>query len=157
MVYFTLFTLIFPLLVFSQKHNNDFKERKKEIELKKIGFLTEKMALTAEEAQVFWPVYNDFNTKKEACMKENRGIKKIDINQLDSLSVKELNELADREIEKAKKMLELRIQYHENLKKVIPVKKVILLYEAEKEFKKVLLKDLRFERQNNKTKHFNNK
>jgi len=152
LIYSALLILIFPFSIFSQQNERN-KEFKKEIELRKIGFLTEKMSLTTEEAQVFWPIYNEFNTKKEACMKENRGKKKIDMSLLDTMSEKDLNELAEREIESARKMLELRVQYHENLKKVLAVKKIILLYEAEKEFKKTLLKDLRYERNANRKKH----
>ena len=138
--------LLLPNFAKAQEKKQQYQEKKKEINIKKIAFFTEKLELTEEEDQVFWPVYNDFQDKKENCMRENRG-KKAPVNY-DELSDKELNDLADAEINKGTKMLELRKEYNEKFKKVLPIKKVVRLYEVEREFKKVLLKDLRFERQN---------
>jgi len=144
--------IIFPLALMAQEKKEVHKEKKKEIDLKKIAFITEKLSLTTEEAQAFWPVYNDFQKKKEECMKQNRG-KNAPVDY-DKLTEKELNELADADIIRATKMLELRKQYNADLKKVLPIKKVVMLYDAEREFRKVLVKDLRLERKNNKAKEY---
>lgn len=153
----TVIALIFlmPLTGRSQERKEQFQEKKKEIGIKKIGFLTEQLALTTEEAQAFWPVYNEFESQKDALLKENRDKKEpIDI---DKLSEKELNEMLDAEINKEKKMLDLRIEYQDKFKKVLPVKKVVLLYKAEKEFRKVLLNDIREVRKDRKPKPLNNR
>lgn len=154
-IFSTIITLmlLIPFVLNAQEKKEQFKERKNEINIKKIAFLTEKLELTAEEAQVFWPVYNDFQNKKEECMKENRGIKNpVNYN---NLSDKELNDLADAEIIKASKMLDLRKEFNDNLKKVLPLKKVVMLYDAEKDFKKVLIKDMRLEHKSKRLKNMN--
>ena len=152
------FTVIIALMVLvpfngkSQTKRQQFQDKKKEIDIKKIGFITERLALTTEEAQAFWPVYNDFQTKKENCMKENINLKKDEKVDLDKLSDKELTDMADAEIAREKKMLDIRVEFHENVKKVLPPKKVVLLYQAEKDFKKVLLNDIKEERKEMRAK-----
>ncbi|OPZ99781.1 MAG: hypothetical protein BWY70_00881 [Bacteroidetes bacterium ADurb.Bin408] len=148
-----LISLISIMTVMAQEREKPLQQKKKQLEIQKIGYFTEHMSLTAEEAQAFWPVYNDFQKKREELAAEFRKLKKSPATELDNLSEKELNALADSEIEHAKKMLELRVQLHENVKKVLPLKKVILLYEAEKDFKKHLLKDLKVEQNKARGKH----
>jgi len=140
---FVLISLLSSLTVLSQENNTPLQQRKKQLEIQKIGYFTERLSLTSEEAQAFWPVYNDFQKKREDLVGECRVLKRTQNTDLDKLSEKELSAMADAEIEQAKKMLELRVQFHENVKKVLPLKKVILLYDAEKGFKKQLLKDLK--------------
>lgn len=153
----TVIALFFlmPLTGKSQSKHEQFQEKKKEIGIKKIGYITENLSLTAEEAQAFWPVYNEYEVKRDALIKENR-VKKNPID-IDKLSEKELNEMLDAEINKEKKMLDLRIEYQDKFKKVLPVKKVVLLYKAEKEFRKVLLNDIREARKDKKPKPINNR
>ena len=74
------------------------------------------------------------------------NLKKDEKVDLDKLSDKELTDMADAEIAREKKLLDLRVEFHDNIKKVLSPKKVVLLYQAEKEFKKVLLNDIRQER-----------
>lgn len=150
---FMLISILSSQLVMSQGRKMQLQEKKKQLEIEKIGYFTERLSLTAEEAQAFWPVYSEFQKKREALASEFRPQKKLASSSLDSLSEKELNALADAEIEHAKKMLELRVQFHENVKKVLPLKKVILLYDAEKDFKKDLLKDLKSQQNKARMKH----
>ena len=51
--------------------NNEAKEDWKEkIQSEKIAFLTLEIGLTPQEAQVFWPVYNEINEEKDKAMYE---------------------------------------------------------------------------------------
>ena len=49
-------------------------ERKENIEAMKIGFLTKKLDLTPEEAQKFWPVYNQYSDKMKELRKRRYGV-----------------------------------------------------------------------------------
>lgn len=42
-----------------RRHGKMGEEKRAKIEMYKIQFMTEKLALTSAEAQAFWPVYND--------------------------------------------------------------------------------------------------
>ena len=37
--------------------------KKEKMEAMRVGFITQKLDLTSEEAQKFWPVYNEFQKK----------------------------------------------------------------------------------------------
>ena len=57
--------LSFSVLSMAQKGEKR-KEIKDKIESQKIAFITQKLSLTSDEAKVFWPIYNEYKTKKEA-------------------------------------------------------------------------------------------
>jgi len=40
------------------------QEKREKVKALKVAFLTEKLALTSEEAQKFWPIYNAFEEKQ---------------------------------------------------------------------------------------------
>lgn len=120
-----------------------FKEKRDKIKAQKIAFITDKLDLSPETAQVFWPVYNEAEEVKEKEMKnfrENYNIRKID---LDELSEQEVMEIADGYILHHDKMNDIDKLYHAKYKTVLTPKQIVLLYEAEKEFKLVLLKQVR--------------
>lgn len=55
-------------------------EKKANIEMFKIQFITKKLNLTAAEAQSFWPVYNEHKNAMQAILKEKKD-KEIDMEE----------------------------------------------------------------------------
>lgn len=110
------------------------------MEAKRIAFITQELSLTPEEAQVFWPVYNEYNQKRNQMMILHREERK-DVTDIDKLSESELMELADEDIRNMEDMVALRREYHEKFKQILPVKKVILLYNAERDFNRKLYRE----------------
>lgn len=109
----------------------------------KVAYITKTLNLTSEEAEKFWPIYNEYQDKREvvrAQLTENR--KKVRDNA-ETLTPEELMKLADQEMELRQQDLDLQKEMHEKLKKVLPAKKLALLYVAEEDFKKELLKMLK--------------
>lgn len=130
--------------LFSQPGHDKFHQEKKEkIKAQKVAFITNKLDLSPETAQVFWPVYNEAEAIKEKEMmsfRDNIDIKNID---LDILSDEEIIKLADAYILHHEKMNDINKTYHVKYKSILSPKQVVLLYESEKEFKFVLLKQVR--------------
>ncbi|MEP4946352.1 MAG: hypothetical protein ABJU26_02325, partial [Flavobacteriaceae bacterium] len=62
-----LFTMLLSTNWFYAQHPSG--ERIKTL---KVAYITEKISLTSEEAQSFWPVYNDYEEKKHALRKKER-------------------------------------------------------------------------------------
>lgn len=129
--------------VFSQngaeKKEEKREEKKEKIEAMRIGFLTNHINLTSEEAKVFWPVYNEYNEELEKIKNDRRtGLGKID-----NLSDKEVEAIVDDEIIFDQKMVDIKKKYHAKFKAVLPIKKVGKFYQAENLFKKELLKQIR--------------
>jgi hypothetical protein len=109
----------------------------------KVAYITQALNLTSEEAEKFWPVYNEYSDKRDvvrAQLAENR--KKVK-EQSETLSAEELLRLADEEMTLRQQDLDLQKEMHEKLKKILPAKKLALLYVAEEDFKKELLKMLK--------------
>ena len=123
---------------------------KDKINAQKVAYITKELDLTPQEAQQFWPVYNEFETQRKAINKDFKG-QNIEERQIDfnTLSDKDALEMADNHIILAQKVLDIRKKYHAELKKVLPAKKLLKLYQAEKDFNKFLLKEIK-ERQGNR-------
>jgi hypothetical protein len=119
------------------------QHRREQLESQKIAYLTKELQLTPQEAQIFWPVYNQFDAKRRA-LKQNfsRNVKPEDMD-IDKLTDKEATELADGQIIEAQKLIDLRKEYHAQFKSILPPKKVLKLYEAERGFQKELLGQIR--------------
>ncbi|WP_051359811.1 hypothetical protein [Adhaeribacter aquaticus] len=120
------------------------EERIQKIKNAKIAYITEKLNLTSEQAQKFWPVYNQYEEEKWALKRKSRVFRDTSIEALSDQQVREgLNRrMAVREEEVA-----LERQYMDKFLKVISVKQVALLYRSEREFTKVLLQKLDTNRQ----------
>lgn len=109
------------------------------IKAEKVAFITEKLDLTVKEAQAFWPVYNEFNSKMDLLFKEEHKIAKELKKNIATLSDKDIETKLDRLVEINEEKAKLEKTYHESYKSVLPVKKVALLYQADREFRKYLL------------------
>lgn len=115
-------------------------QRKDRIESFKVAFLTRKMDLTPKEAEQFWPVYNEFNKKLQAIEEKIRSMRNITDQQLEKMTDKEIEDvLAELQVN-IQKMVDLKKQFHEDIKKILPIKKVAKYYLAERAFKEELVK-----------------
>jgi len=112
----------------------------------RVAFITEKLDLTTEEAQQFWPVYNEYQDKKDEFRRENGKIAKQFMENIESIDEAGSAELLQKQMDLKKKEMELDMEYHEKFKKVLSAKKIMKLYLAEHHFKSFLLRQIRGER-----------
>jgi hypothetical protein len=140
----SLFFFVIALNGFSQdaEKGKFSPEQREKIEALKVSFLTTKMNLTPEEAQKFWPVYNKFSEEKHALKKDVRELKQDAKSGLESMSDSDVNKYIEQKFLFEQKELELKKKYLAEFKKVLPVKKIALMYQAEDEFKKHLLEQI---------------
>jgi Spy/CpxP family protein refolding chaperone len=122
------------------------QEKKENIEALKVAFITNKLDLTPEEAQQFWPLYNQYTDKVQDLRKKRRQDNKEKKQNFDEMSDKEIEQAVDNEIIFRQKELDIQKEYHTKFKSVLPVKKVALLYQSEEQFKRVLLDKLKEDR-----------
>jgi len=113
------------------------------VEAQRVAFITQELNLTPEEAQVFWPVYNEYDAKRHELMKSFKDANNMHKTEIENLSEKEADQMLDNQIIEAQKLLDLRKEYHGKFKSVLPAKKVLELYDAEREFQKMLIDRLR--------------
>lgn len=110
--------------------------KKQKMEAHKIAFLSHHLELTPEEAQKFWPVYNQYNNEIKE-LKQNfmnkSGEQKV---KQEELTEKQIEDMIMKEMEFSQKKLDLKKQYHSKFKEVLPVRKLAKLYKVEKNFMK---------------------
>ena len=111
------------------------------IQTAKIAFLSQKLELTPEEAQKFWPVYNEFNQKRKDIQIERR-IARLEMEK-SSFSDDDARKIISDEFEARKNELQLEEQYFQKFQEIITPKKVVRLAHAEREFNGHILKRVR--------------
>ncbi len=121
------------------KHSNENREK---IEALKVSYLTEKMNLTPEEAQKFWPVYNQYKADMKTLKKDKHASATGSKESFETMSDSEITAWVDQKFITDQKALDLKKKYHAEFKKVLPIKKVALLYKAEDQFKSELLQQM---------------
>lgn len=132
---FALFLALVP--AFSQAQGKDKLEQ---LKAAKVAYITQRAGLTSEESAKFWPVYNKFDTERTALKRQMRKIMKdIELNS-DTYSDQEIEKLMRAVVDLKQKEVELEKRYFEEFKKLIPMKKVALVFIAEREFYQKVLK-----------------
>jgi hypothetical protein len=126
--------------------NEEEQKTKDRIEAYRAQFITEELELTPEEAQQFWPVYNMYRKKVDAIqlerMKKHAGFRDDPRAELDAMSDEEVYQEIESEMKKQQELLNLRKEYFKKFDEVLPIKKVALLYRAEGEFQRRLIRKL---------------
>lgn len=142
-----LFTicLFFVSSIFAQR----MQGKNEKIKSMKVAFITQKLNLTVDEAQKFWPVYNEFDLKRTQILNSKQRILRDLRSNGSSYSDEEIEKKLDKRMEYEKQEAELKITYYQKFKQVLPIKKVASLYSAEIQFKRELIRRLQERRRNN--------
>ncbi len=106
----------------------------------KIAYITKKLSLTTKEAEKFWPVYNKFTDQLDSIKSHSKTLANDLRSNFLSLEEEKLAEIADQFIADKKSEGDLYEEYHRKFKEVLPIRKVLLLYKSEQDFKKEILK-----------------
>ncbi|MCF7561359.1 sensor of ECF-type sigma factor [Sabulilitoribacter multivorans] len=127
-----IIALLIALSAFSQS-------KKDRIKALKVSFITERLELTQEEAQKFWPVYNAYDDITGKIKYEDlRNIRREIKNNIATLTDKRASELLEEIASAENKLHEEEVKLNVKLKKIISPKKILLLKIAEEDFKKKL-------------------
>ena len=118
----------------------------------KIGFFTKRLNFTSEEAEKFWPVYNEYQDQRNMIQLEKiKLIRNFNQNE-GTLSNDQLAEIGDKLVNSIVQESALAVTFHKKLKEVLPPAKVIRYYQAENQYKAQLLNELQKARQQQKVK-----
>jgi hypothetical protein len=130
-------------ITFSTQAQESKSDKEQEIKSQKIAFFTDKIGLTSEEAQVFWPIYNDYWAKKNKIISTRKDKMTYFANNSETMNNDEMVKYADQYIHFEMELAELLDEYHVKFKKILPIEKVMKIYLADYEFKTYLLKKIR--------------
>ena len=136
----TILLLVLTTLNISIAQDDDANRRNNggKIEALKIAYLTNKLSLSPDEAQKFWPIYNKY-------------MEDIRTTRLDARENKQ-SEIATEE-----KILGIRKKYNTEFGKALSSEKVNSFFKAEKEFGTYLQKEIIERRQQRIQRRNNNK
>jgi hypothetical protein len=144
-VIFSVIMLIFHIIRLTAQNPNLEK-----LNNYKIGFFTKKLNLTSSEAEKFWPVYNEYQGKKNLIQLEKLKLNRnFNLNE-NTLNDRELEEIGDKYVDCIVQESTLAVEFHKKLKEVLPPLKIILYYQAENQYKVQLLKELQGVKQQQK-------
>ena len=142
-----IYPLVF-LLISSLSFAQDYKERREKVKALKVAFITEKLELTTEEAQKFWPIYNAFDEKQAELRHEKMRaiLNRFKPGNVENLSEKEASTLLIQMEKIEEDLFNLRRKFIKDLQGVVSAKKIIKLKKAEEDFNRELLKQMREKR-----------
>lgn len=111
------------------------------IKAEKISFFTEKLSLTPAEAQAFWPVYNEFEKKRFEIQRQKHEAERMPDEKLAALSETEIEKITNMYISSFEKEALLLKDYNKQFLKILPKKKVLMMYRIENEFRGHLIRE----------------
>jgi len=120
---------LFTESLFAQKEQGRAK-----IEAQKVAYITKRLELTSKEAEIFWPLYNEFELEKKAINRKYKPNKKLML-----MSDEELEQQMLSMFEKDQELLDNKKTFFNKMKAKFPIRKIAMLQVAEKEFRNSII------------------
>jgi hypothetical protein len=135
---FILFTVLslfcHPATTLAQQGGSD-DQIKDRIRAAEIAYLSQKLDLSPEEAQKFWPLYNKYTKEVEILIAERRQ---------HNTSPKTSSQPADqKELGYERRMLDIKTHYSQEFQKVLPAAKAGNVFKSEREFRNQLIRAMK--------------
>ncbi len=106
----------------------------------RIGLISSRLGLTPEQAEKFWPIYNEFSQKRMENRQQFRTLQKqIDPNKPDPNKEKDLVRLG---LKLRQDEVDLEKDYSGRIMNVISAQQLLGLRKAEQEFRQLILQQL---------------
>ncbi|MBI3135129.1 MAG: hypothetical protein HYZ14_10695 [Bacteroidetes bacterium] len=132
----------------AQPKDGPKQDKEEYIKAQKIAFISTELALTPEEAEKFWPVYNEYDAKMEVLRKERKSYMK-ELKTINELSDDRAYELTEKILDCDRREAELRTEYLSKFAEVLDKKKAAKVFMAEEKFKRELLRNIQEHEKNN--------
>jgi hypothetical protein len=114
------FVIICGLAKAQSEQPSDPQQKEQNIEALKVAFISRELNLTPDEAEKFWPVYNQYSQELKLTIKGNPDI-----------------------LDRDEKVLNLRKRYKEQFIKIVGPDRTNNLFGAEGRFRQLLIRRLR--------------
>jgi hypothetical protein len=130
-----LVALLFSLGASAQEDSLYVAQKKKENQAEKKALIKEAIVITNEEQEVFWPLYNEYNSKMEVLNDQYLILSKQYNNSRDKLSYSEVMDLWEEMMDVKQQLLKLERKYYKKMINQISPVKVVNYFEIERDAK----------------------
>ncbi len=103
------------------------EKKQQNIEALKVAFISRELELTPDEAQKFWPLYNQYSKELKATIKNDEDV-----------------------LDRDEKVLNLRKGYRDQFTKILGQQRMNRIFNAEGKFRQLLIKSMRNQNLRNK-------
>ncbi|MEO6729961.1 MAG: hypothetical protein ABIN01_02005 [Ferruginibacter sp.] len=100
------------------------EKKQQDIEALKVAFISKELDLTPDEAQKFWPVYNQYAKELKTTIKDDADV-----------------------LDRDEKVLNLRKRYKDQFTKILGEQRMNRIFNAEGRFRQLLIKSMRNQNQ----------
>ncbi len=133
----TILTSIVMLLLFqnvdAQRNRQAVREK---VESQKVAFITQKLNLTTEEAQSFWPIYNELKNEMSA-LRETRKDSLKDMSEADAkLRIQSMFDMEE-------KNLDIKRKYADKMEAVIGARRTFRFLRLDREFRERMIREVK--------------
>ncbi|MBR2162855.1 MAG: hypothetical protein IJ954_03145 [Bacteroidales bacterium] len=130
------------IIASAQKRDNE--DWKQKMQSEKIAFLTMEIGLTPEEAQNFWPIYNQISESLDKAMFETfNSYMELEKALNDNKSDKEISKCLEKYLTALGKQDEIRENSVSQYKKILSERKLAKIFVAEEKFRRQHIRRLR--------------
>ena len=127
--------------IYSQEgHYGEMQQKKERIEAQKVAFITARLDLSSAEAERFWPVYNAFHKKLREKQQSWRTEHGFNPEAIAEMTDTEAEKIAQAHLNHEQELLEIKRELLTDLKGIISPQKILILFEAEKQFRVDLMR-----------------
>jgi len=115
------------------------QRRLERVHAMKVGFITSRLQLSASQAERFWPIYNRYESDLRATRRQHLKQRVAPRDMTDEQAKTQI----ENNLELQEAVIDLKKRYKNEFLKVISARQLMDLYDAEKDFRQELVKELR--------------
>jgi hypothetical protein len=115
------------------------------LKTEKKAAIADVMQLSTEEADLFWPLYNEYNNKMYEVQNERVKVIMDYAENYETLSGEKADELWTKSMSIESQLLKLEKTYYKKFKKILPLKKTALYFQAENKIENLINAQLALE------------
>lgn len=112
-------------------------ERLSQLDNARIAFFTSRLSLTQDQAQRFWPLYNEFIARRRELNRSGRQLKR---EQIEALTDQQIRDNITQTYATRQQELNLEKEYFDKFQKVLSLRQVAQLLAAERDFTKEVIR-----------------
>jgi hypothetical protein len=135
-----VYILIFSFFFIARPAFGQGNDAREKIEAARIALITERLGLSSEQAQKFWPVYNEYDQQRRDLARQLQDARsQADVNQM---TEEQSQNLMDFAMSIRERQVQLEKHYAQRLTNVISAQQLLSLKKAEDDFRRMILRRL---------------